>query len=206
MPPDSEEKPRRHRVRRIALFGGLLVVGYLGVTVAQVFMADSWDHTGPADAAVVLGAAQYNGRPSAAFRGRLDHAVELYEAKTVPRIVVTGGGAEGDRFTEAYSGLKYLQTHGVPEADVIVVDDGSSTWESLAASVRVLRRKGIDEVLLVSDPFHSYRLEAIADEVGIDGRVSPTDAKSKRSDLLRESILVAAGRIIGYRRLVNLVE
>ena len=125
----------------------------------------------------------------------------------VPEIVVTGGAKEGDRFTEAYAGLRYLIGEGVPAGDVVVVDDGSSTWESLAASTRVLRQRGIREVLLVSDPYHSFRLEAIAGEVGLDGSVSPTGTTgSSFGRLVRETGLVSIGRVIGYRRLVNLVE
>ena len=206
LPELPARRPKRHRGRRIALVAVAVVVGYLGITTVQVVRADRWDHTRPADAAVVLGAAQYNGRPSAAFRGRLDHALDLYRNGVVPRIVVTGGAAVGDRFTEAYSGMRYLRKRGVPERDLVVVDDGSSTWESLAASTRVLRRRGIREVLLVSDPYHSFRLEGIASEVGLRGYASPTDAHSTTGELVRESGLVAAGRIIGYRRLVNLVE
>lgn len=204
---DSEATPpRRHRVRNVVLGLITVVVLYLAVTAWQVFTANGWDHTRPADAVVVLGAAQYDGRPSAAFQGRLDHAFSLWEDGTVPLVVVTGGAQEGDRFTEAYAGLTHLQKRGMPEDEVLVVDDGTSTWESLAASVRVLRNRGIDEVLLVSDPYHSYRLEAIADEVGLRGSVSPTGVESTRGQLVRESMAVAAGRIIGYRRLVNLME
>jgi len=193
-------------VRNIAVGLFVAVFLYLGFTTAQVFAANDWDHSGNADAALVLGAAQYNGRPSDAFKGRLDKAYELYESGAVPLLVVTGGAAEGDRFTEAYAGLTYLQSRGVPESDVVVVDDGSSTWESMAASVRVMRKRGVGTMLLVSDPYHSYRLEAIADEMGFDGKVAPTEAQSTRGELFRESGLVAVGRIIGYRRLVNLVE
>jgi len=193
-------------VRNIAVGLFVAVFLYLGFTTAQVFAANDWDHSGNADAALVLGAAQYNGRPSDAFKGRLDKAYELYESGAVPLLVVTGGAAEGDRFTEAYAGLTYLQSRGVPESDVVVVDDGSSTWESMAASVRVMRKRGVGTMLLVSDPYHSYRLEAIADEMGSDGKVAPTEAQSTRGELFRESGLVAVGRIIGYRRLVNLVE
>ncbi len=203
---DEQRRRRRRLVRRGLLTGVVLVVLYLGFTVAQVFAADSWDHTRDADAAIVLGAAQYNGTPSPVFKGRLDRAFDLWKEGRVPLIVVTGGAAEGDRFTEAYSGLTYLKKKGVPDDDMIVIDDGSSTWESMAASVRVLRKQGITKVQLVSDPYHSFRLEAIADEVGLDGEVSPTSADSTRGELLRESMLVAGGRIIGYRRLVNLVE
>ena len=97
----------------------LVVVGYVAVTALQVWWAEGWDDRGTADAAVVLGAAQYNGRPSPVFAARLDHAYELYAAKRVPKVVVTGGSKAGDRFTEAYSGLKYLQGKGVPGDDVI---------------------------------------------------------------------------------------
>lgn len=203
---DEQRRRRRRLIRRSVVAGVLVVLLYLGFTIAQVFAADSWDHTRDADAAIVLGAAQYNGKPSPVFQVRLDRAYGLWKDGRVPLIVVTGGAAAGDRFTEAYSGLTYLQKKGVPEDDVIVVDDGSSTWESMAASFRVLQRRGIDEVQLVSDPYHSFRLEAIAEEVGFDGKVSPTSTDSTRGELLRESMLVAAGRIIGYRRLVNLVE
>lgn len=198
---------KRHRFRRLVLVVVVLAAGYLGLTFVQVWRADQWDQTQPADAAVVLGAAQYDGRPSGVFRGRLDHAAELYRDGVVAKVVVTGGGADGDRFTEAYAGLTYLIGEGVTESDIVVVDDGSSTWESMAASVRVLRRQGIDAVLLVSDPYHSFRLIGIADEVGLRAHVSPAKSGgSSMRQLLRETALVAGGRIIGYRRLVNLVE
>lgn len=206
----TEGPPTGRRVRlfrRLCL--GFIAVGviYLAVTFVMVWRADSWDETRRADAAVVLGAAQYDGRPSPVYRTRLDHAAELYRGGTVERVVVTGGRQEGDRFTEAYAGLTYLIGEGVAEDDVVVVDDGSSTWESLAASVRVLRRQGIGTVLLVSDSYHSLRLHAVAGEVGLDGKVSPASAGSSSfGQLARETGLVAAGRIIGYRRLVNLVE
>lgn len=207
MPPERVERLRRIR-RWKRIVGGVLavVVLYLAFTTAQVFAAESWDHTRPAGAAVVLGAAQYDGRPSAALQARLDRALQLYEDGVVPRVVLTGGSQEGDRFTEAYAGLEYLLKAGVPEDDVVVVDDGSSTWESLAASARVLRKEGITKVQLVSDPYHSFRLEAIAAELGLDGKVSPTDTGAGNGQLFRESMLVAGGRIIGYRRLVNLLE
>ena len=197
---------RSHWVRRALLIGVLLVVVYVGGTFVQVWRLQGWDQTRAADAAIVLGAAQYDGRPSEVFRSRLDHAAELYRDGLVSTIVVTGGSREGDRFTEAYSGLTYLISEGVPAERVIVVDDGTSSWESMAAAARVLRRKDLESVLLVSDPYHSLRLLGIAREVGIDGHVSPTEGQSRFQTLVRETALVSAGRIIGYRRLAGLVE
>ena len=197
-------KRRRRWVRRMVLGVPLVIVLYVVITFVQVWQADGWDDSTRSDAAVVLGAAQYNGRPSAAFRGRLDHAVDLYQRKIVPKVVLTGGRQVGDRFTEASAGFNYLRRRGIPEADLIIVSNGASTWESLAASVRVLRRKGIDHVLLVSDPYHSFRLAGIAGEVGLSSGVSPTSRPSSLRELLRETVIVSVGRIVGYRRLVSI--
>lgn len=177
---------------------------YFVVTFVQVWVSSHRDHTERADAAVVLGAAQYNGNPSPVFRGRLDHAFEIWQSGQVPTIVVTGAKRAGDRFTEAYAGFQYLRRRGVPEKDLIIVDNGTSTWESLAASVRPLERRGINEVVLVSDPYHSERLLAIAGEVGLEARVSPTEGSSSFGRLVREAGIVGLGRIIGYRRVNRL--
>lgn len=195
------------RTRRLVVSAALLVVAYIAITFVQVLLASRWDETNAADstaeAAIVLGAAQYNGRPSQVFQHRLDRAYRLWEDGVVPRIVVTGGAAEGDRYTEAYSGLTYLRGRGVPEDDLIVVDDGASTWESLAASGRVLRNEGIEEVVLVSDPYHSFRLKGIANEVGLSATVAPTDTSGSLRQVARETAAVSMGRIIGYRRMLN---
>ena len=205
-PPPASPPRRRHWLRKTVVALLALAVAYVGVTTFQVWRASKWDRTGAADAAVVLGAAQYDGRPSEVYEGRLDHAAELYDDGLVGTVVLTGAGAEGDRFTEAYSGLTYLRGVGIPEVDLLVVDDGSSTWESLAAAQRVLADRDLDQVLLVSDPYHSLRLEEIAEEVGMSAGVSPTAGQAGVSQFVRESGLVSVGRVIGYRRLTNLVD
>ena len=192
------------RVLRWVLLLALPV--YLLVTFAQVWSATRWDDRTRTDAIIVLGAAQYNGKPSPVLRARLDHALELYRAGVAPRVVLTGSKKTGDRFTEAYAGYQYLKGKGVPEKDLVVVSTGTSTWESLAASNRVLKAKGIARVTLVSDPYHSFRLVGIADEAGLDGVVSPTGAAVGAGRLLRETAIVSVGRIIGYRRVVNWFE
>lgn len=204
--PARRRVPFRRSRRFVAAAGSILVI-YVVATFIQVLVVAKRDEAaeapGVAEAAIVLGAAQYNGRPSEVFQRRLDHALQLYEDGAVPRIVVTGGAAEGDRYTEAYSGLTYLIKNGVPDEDVIVVDDGASTWESLAASGRVLRKEGIDHVVLVSDPYHSLRLKGIAGEVGLEALVSPTESGTPLRQVARETAAVSLGRIVGYRRLLN---
>lgn len=194
--------------RRVVKIGLVLVgflVAYVAFTFVQVWQTSRRDDARPAEAIVVLGAAQFNGVPSPILKARLDHAVELYEEGLAPYVVVTGGKQPGDAFTEATASANYLITQGVPDEQILREVDGTTSWESLAAASQFLRQRNITEVLLVSDAFHSYRIEAIAEELGLDGHPSPTRSSpitgaSEARHLLRETAAVAVGRIVGYRR------
>jgi len=140
----------------------VVLVAYLGITAAQVWSAARSDGARPADAIVVLGAAQYNGRPSPVLAARLDHAVELYEAGLAPVIMVTGGGREGDLVTEGLAGYRYLLARGIPGSALLLENGGSNSWQSLAAAARFLLDQGRREVLLVSSPYHARPTEHIA--------------------------------------------
>ncbi|MEE9417688.1 MAG: YdcF family protein [Acidimicrobiales bacterium] len=191
------------RLLRIAIALALLVLLYVGITFVQVWSASRADYRGTADALVVLGAAQYDGRPSPVLEARLEHALELYSEGVADKIVTTGSNQEGDRFTQGFAGYDYLRDRGVPDADIVVIVDGSNTWEELSAAANQLRPLGLTNVVLVSDPYHSLRADRIADEVGLDANVSPTNSSSATSQLVRETVGVAVGRIIGFRRLSN---
>ncbi len=203
---------RLPRVRPLRVLTTVAIVlgGYLGITFVSVWRASSHDGARPAEAIVVLGAAQYDGRPSAVLRARLDHALELWRAETAPLVVVTGGRQPGDRFTEAAAGYAYLRDRGVPDAAILAEVSGSNSWEELAAAARFLSARDVDEVVLVSDGYHARRLDAIADEVGMDASVSPADTGSSwwanSRALGRETLAVAVGRLIGYHRLARLTE
>ena len=191
------------RVLIAALAVAAIGILYVTVTFIQVLVRSGSDSRGPVDAIVVLGAAQYDGAPSPVLSGRLDHALELYREGVAALVVTTGSSQPGDRFTEGYAGYEYLLLAGVPDDSLIVITTGSSTWEQLAATSRQLRARGLESVVLVSDPYHSLRLEHIAGEVGLDASVSPTDAPVSIRQLARETAAVSIGRIIGYRRLDN---
>lgn len=183
-----------------------IIVVYLGVTFAQVWWASRSDEHSPASAIVVMGAAQWNGRPSPILQGRLDHAVDLYDQGAAPLIVVTGGKQVGDRVTQGFSGYEYLRDHGVPEAAIKVEVDGTNSYEELSASALILTDAQVgQDVVIVTDPYHALRVEEIADEVGLHAQVSPTDASSSVRQYGRETVAVALGRIIGFRRLASLV-
>lgn len=193
------------RAAKLAAAAVLVVVAYLGVTFVQIWLASRRDEARPADAIVVLGAAQFDGVPSPILRARLDHAFALYKRGLAAVIVVTGGNQPGDEHTEAEASATYLHGLGVPDEDILREVDGRSSWESLAAASRFLRARNLSDVLLVSDPFHSFRIDAIADELGLKGHVSPTRTSpivgvSALRHMVRETAAVAVGRVIGYRR------
>jgi uncharacterized SAM-binding protein YcdF (DUF218 family) len=183
----------------------VLVALYAGFTFLQVWHASHQDEPQPAEAVIVLGAAQYNGRPSPVLQARLDRAAELYRAGLAPVVVVTGGQRPGDRFTEAGAGQRYLVARGVPADALRLEVQGRNSWESLAAAQRFLARESIDDVLLVSDAYHSFRVAETARELGLHPRVAPArPGGAPARELWRETLAVGIGRMIGYRRLTNL--
>ena len=190
-----------------AIFGFFAL--YIGITFVQVWLASRHDGAKAADAIVVLGAAQYDGRPSPVLTARLDHALDLWKQGLAPVIVVTGGKRPGDRFTEATASANYLLERGVPDDKILREVQGTNSWESLAAAARILRERGLSEVILVSDPYHALRIGGIARELGLTAHVSPTrtsglSSGSELKHMVKETGAVALGRIIGYRRLLRL--
>lgn len=183
----------------VAILAALVL--YLSVTFVQVWQVSRQDHARRADAIVVLGAAQYNGRPSPALAVRLEHALTLYRAKLAPLLVVTGGRRQGDQFTEATAGYDWLRHRGVSDQAILKEVQGRSTWESLSAVTRVLRVRGLHDVVLVSNPAHGKRLDQIAAELGLHASVSPAAGAASLSSLMRETGAVSIGRLVGYRRL-----
>jgi uncharacterized SAM-binding protein YcdF (DUF218 family) len=191
---------------RVGLLAFVLLFVYLAVTFAQVWMASRRDEARRSDAIIVLGAAEYNGSPSPVLAARLDHAIDLYDQHIAPVIVVTGGKQPGDRFTEAGASANYLHQHSIPDAAILRETTGRTSWESLEAAARFLENRNMKRVVLVSDPYHSARIKAIAHEVGLDAvtsptRTSPIKGTAALKRMFGETLRVAAGRIFGYARL-----
>jgi uncharacterized SAM-binding protein YcdF (DUF218 family) len=146
------------------------------VSLVLVLVVSQQDQRRPVDAIVVLGAAQYNGRPSPVLRARLDHALALYREAQAPLILVTGGVGRGDTTSEARVGRRYLVAHGVPEDAVVAQDQGHTTMASMNAVTAWLRERGLHRVLLVSDPFHMFRLRLEARRTALEAYTSPTES------------------------------
>jgi len=190
-------------------FALVLILGllYLGLTAWQVNRAaGDAPVVEAADAIVVLGAAQFDGQPSPVFEGRLQRALDLWDDGLAEVIVTTGSNQVGDRFTEGFAGYEWLLERGVPEDKVKIDVSGGSTWEQLSSARTILADRDLSTAILVSDPYHRFRLEQIAGEVGLDATVAATDRDASLSEFSREVGAVASGRIIGYRRLNNILN
>ena len=196
------------KLRRVVQsFGASVAVMlfYFLLSLFQVWNTGRSDDRQPVDAIVVLGAAQYDGRPSPQFQARLDHALKLWKLDLASYIVVTGGKQVGDRFTEAAAARKFFETEGVLDNLIFEENLGKTTYVSLLAVSRIASERKIERVLIVSDPFHQLRAKLIAQEVGLDAITSATRSSVIRGGdafqrNLQEAAGVAVGRIVGFQR------
>jgi uncharacterized SAM-binding protein YcdF (DUF218 family) len=152
--------------------GGAALTAY---TTFRIWQVGQEDGRRAVDAIVVLGAAQYNGRPSGALAARLDHAIALYKDGYAPYLITTGGKLPGDNYTEAETGFNYATKRGVPAAAILMEDTGATTLESLQNVKAILDAHGLHTALFVSDRSHMLRVLRIADDLGIEGWSSPTE-------------------------------
>ncbi|MGZ6790904.1 MAG: YdcF family protein [Mycobacteriaceae bacterium] len=159
---------------RLVLGAVLMALVLVGGTAIRVWQVARDDNRASADAMLVLGAAQYDGTPSSVFAARLEHARALYEEGVAPRVITVGGKQPGDEYTEAASGREYLINEGVPASAIIAIEEGSDTLLSIKAVAQKMDSLGLSSVVLVSDPWHSLRTRAMADDQGLDARTSPT--------------------------------
>jgi uncharacterized SAM-binding protein YcdF (DUF218 family) len=163
--------------RHLAALGAavLLAIAILAVfTTYRIWDQGGRDEARAADAIVVLGAAQYDGRPSRIYQARLDHAIELYEAGIAPILIVTGGKAEGDRLTEAAAGRAYAISLGVPGGAILSEERGRTTVDSMAGVAALFRSNGLSRAVFVSDRTHMLRVLRIATDEGIVALGSPS--------------------------------
>jgi uncharacterized SAM-binding protein YcdF (DUF218 family) len=198
------------RIVQIVVVVLLVGLAYYAVSFWQVWSTGRADQTRAVDAIVVMGAAQYDGRPSPQLAARLDHVVDLWNDGVAPRVVVTGGKQQGDRFTEAAASAGYLVDQGVPSSAIVQEDVGSTTYESLERA-RSLVDASVGTILLVTDPYHALRTRLTAEEVGFDAYVSSASDSvvGGVTELRRELVEaggVAIGRIIGFERLSGLTD
>ncbi len=161
-------------LRRLILGMVLIAALIVGGTFFRVWQVARVDDRDLADIVVVLGAAQYDGTPSAVLGSRLDHAARLWRDGVAPVIVTVGGRRDGDTYTEAEAGRNYLTSYGIPNNAVVPVGEGGDTLESLRAVARRAGAEGWHTAVIVSDPWHSLRARTMADDLGLATWTSPT--------------------------------
>src|SRR6266550_2722601 len=144
------------------------------ISATAVLVWSSRDEARPAQAIVVLGAAQYAGKPSPVLRARLDHALDLWNRHLAALLILTGGTGAGDTTSEAAVGRTYARKRGVPDSAILVENEGRTTSESMRAVAGMLEVRGLQTALLVSDPFHMLRLRILARRFGFTPYTSPT--------------------------------
>lgn len=160
-------------VRLMLMTLGVFLVVWVA-SLGAVLAWERYDQTRPAGAIVVLGAAQYVGRPSPVLRARLDHAVALWRRGMAPALIVTGGRGTGDTTSEAEVSQRYAIHRGVPRAAILMETEGRTTSQSMAGVAALMNTRRRKDVLLVSDPFHMLRLTILARRHGLEPYTSPT--------------------------------
>ncbi len=161
-------------IRRILTVAMVAAFALWVISATAVLIWSARDEARPAQAIVVLGAAQYAGKPSPVLRARLDHALDLWNRHLASLLILTGGTGSGDTTSEAAVGRTYARKHGVPDSAILVESEGRTTSESMKAVAGMLEVRGLQSALLVSDPFHMLRLRILARRFGFTPYTSPT--------------------------------
>jgi uncharacterized SAM-binding protein YcdF (DUF218 family) len=173
-------------LRRGVILGAAGLVAALWLcSIGAVLTWALQDDARKADAIIVMGAAQYQGKPSPVLRGRLDHALALWQRGLAPRLLLTGGIGEGDTASEAAVSRVYMMNHGVPDTAILLENDGRTSAQSLRAAVGVLHARLLSTAIVVSDPSHMLRLEILGRRFGIDPYTSPALQAPGTQHLLR---------------------
>jgi len=192
---------RRHWLRSLVGLVVLCALAFAGVTFIRI-ERQSWRHEArPADCIVVLGAAEYSGRPSPVLRARLDHAYDLFQRHLAPIVITTGGNGGDPRFSEGGVGRAYLMGRGIPEQDIIAETQADNTDESVERVATIMNANGMHACIAVSDGYHIFRIKKMLEQHGFTVYGAPrpqTRPVAKRHEavlILREIVSYAWWRI-----------
>ncbi len=167
----------KHSLIRIAV--GLTLAAAIGLVWSLFSVAgdirrqSDLDEAQPADVILVLGAAEYRGRPSPILEARLNHALFLYRQGLAQRILTTGGKGKDPQFTEGEVGRAYLSRRGIPSEAIIVESEGETTVHSTIAAAEIMQRMNLHSCIVVSDGYHIYRVKKMLQFQGINVYGSP---------------------------------
>lgn len=173
------------------------IIIYIYSVARQIEKQSTIDEAQPADVIVVLGAAEYRGRPSPVLEARLNHALFLYHQHMAPLILTTGGAGGDPLFTEGEVGRAYLSRHGIPPESIVVEPEGESTVQSTLAVAEIMRRMNLKSCVVVSDGYHIYRVKKILQVRGVNvyGSPRPSVARDSRWLYLRQAVAYLLWRV-----------
>jgi uncharacterized SAM-binding protein YcdF (DUF218 family) len=172
---------RRKRLLALLILAPLLLVAGLGVLARRIVAFGTEVDPGPAGAAIVLGAAVWDGAPSPVFAARIDHGIDLYQRGVVDYLVFTGGAGDGDLLAESEVARAMALDRGVPAARILIETESHITEENLRAACELLNEAHLERALIVSDPLHMKRAMTIARDIGLDAGPAPTPTTRYRT-------------------------
>ena len=200
-------------MKRAGTMSLLVLAGFMYVVlnIVQVWSIGRSDSRKEVDAIVVMGVAQYDGRPSPQLQARLDHVLTLWKEGVAQLVVTTGGNQPGDRFTEARASADYLIAGGIPESSISMEDVGSTTLQSLQGVAEILKSRGLASVEIVTDPYHALRSQLIAQDLGLTAHVSPAENSAvtggaEKRRMINEGLGISLAHVIGFRALDRLTN
>jgi uncharacterized SAM-binding protein YcdF (DUF218 family) len=158
----------------------LAFAGALAKVTLDIYRQSSRDEARQADLIVIMGAAEYRGRPSPVLKARLDHGLDLWLRKLAPRILTTGGAGGDPIFTEGEVGRNYLMAHDVPPEAIIVEPEAETTAQTIAATAEIMRRMNLHSCVVVSDGYHIYRTKKMLENHGIEVYGSPRPSQAQQ--------------------------
>jgi uncharacterized SAM-binding protein YcdF (DUF218 family) len=166
------------KIRKLLLFAITIFIVYSGLSILYYSIKHDQEQV---DAAIVLGAAAWNGKPSPVLKGRIDHAISLYKEGMVNKIIFTGGKAEGEKLAESEASEVYAVLQGVKEEDILIENKSRITEENLIYTAELVEGKDLTTFVLVSDPLHMSRSMFMAKELGLEVYSSPTPNSAYKS-------------------------
>jgi uncharacterized SAM-binding protein YcdF (DUF218 family) len=176
MPRTRKTRSNRFLRLLVRIFFLLLAIAVLWTlyVIHEIDATAHQDQARPADAIAVFGAAEYRGRPSPVYHARLDHAVALYQRQIAPLIVTLGGGSDKDNGeTEGGVGRDYLLANGIPPADILAETHSFDTAQQVTRLAAIARQHHLAHIVVVSDPTHLFRIQALCRDAGLDVYTSP---------------------------------
>jgi uncharacterized SAM-binding protein YcdF (DUF218 family) len=200
-------------MKRAGTLSVLVLAGFMYVclNIVQVWSVGRSSGARQVDAIVVMGVAQYDGRPSPQLQARLDHVLTLWNMGVAKLVVTTGGNQPGDRFTEARASADYLIASGIPESAISMEDIGATTLQSLQGVAEIMKSRGLASVEIVTDPYHALRSRLIAQDLGLSAYVSPTENSAvtggaEKRRMINEGLGLSLAHVIGFHALDRLTN